>query len=58
MLNKQRAGLIEGPQLILINDADKPARWYYALKKELFESRAEGRAFVNPVPRTTLHWRT
>lgn len=58
VLNKQQAGLIEDPQLILINDADKMARWYLALKKEWVASRAEGRAFVNPVPHTTLHWRT
>ena len=42
---------------MLINDADKPARWYYQLKKELLQS-PENRPFRNPVPHTTLHWRT
>jgi hypothetical protein len=42
----------------MINDADKPARWYHALKKELLQSRAEQRPFSNPVPYTTLQWCT
>jgi phenylpropionate dioxygenase-like ring-hydroxylating dioxygenase large terminal subunit len=58
VVDKQRHGLNEDPQLMLINDADKPARWYYQLKKELVQSRSENRAFRNPVPHTTLHWRT
>ena len=58
VVDKQQRGLNEDPQLMLINDADKPARWYYQLKKELLQSRAEGRPFQNPVPHTTLHWRT
>ncbi|MBL8824443.1 MAG: aromatic ring-hydroxylating dioxygenase subunit alpha [Planctomycetia bacterium] len=58
VVGQQATGLNEDPALILINDADKPARWYYALKKELIQSRTEGRPFVNPVPHTTLRWRT
>jgi phenylpropionate dioxygenase-like ring-hydroxylating dioxygenase large terminal subunit len=58
VVDKQTEGLNEDPTLIMINDADKPARWYYALKKELMQSRIEGREFVNPVPHTTLRWRT
>lgn len=58
VVDKQQRGLNEDPQLMLINDADKPARWYYQLKKELLQSRAENRPFRNPVPHTTLHWRT
>ncbi len=58
VVDKQGAGLNEDPALIMINDADKPARWYYALKKELMQSRIEGREFVNPVPHITLKWRT
>lgn len=58
VVDKQGVGLNEDPALILINDADKPARWYYALKKELMQSRIEGREFNNPVPHTTLRWRT
>lgn len=58
VVDKQSQGLNEDPALILINDADKPARWYYALKKELMQSRLEGRPFQNSVPHTTLRWRT
>ncbi|MCE9561339.1 MAG: aromatic ring-hydroxylating dioxygenase subunit alpha [Planctomycetes bacterium] len=58
VLDKQRQGLNDDPQLMLINDADRPARWYYQLKKELHASRAEGRPFRNPVPHVTLGWRT
>ena len=58
VVDKQQQGLNEDPQLILINDADKPARWYYQLKKELQQSRAERRPFQNPVPATTLQWCT
>jgi phenylpropionate dioxygenase-like ring-hydroxylating dioxygenase large terminal subunit len=58
VVDKQREGLNDDPQLILINDADKPARWYHQLKKELISSRSENREFCNPVPHTTLHWRS
>ena len=57
VMEKQGA-LTEDTHLILINDADKPIRWYLRLKEELLRSRAEGRAFNNPVPETTLRWRT
>ena len=58
VVDKQQQGLNEDPQLIHINDADKPARWYHQLKKELTQSRAEHRPFNNPVPQTTLQWRS
>lgn len=58
VVDKQQRGLNEDPQLMLINDADKPARWYHQLKKELVQSRSENRPFNNPVPRTTLQWRS
>jgi phenylpropionate dioxygenase-like ring-hydroxylating dioxygenase large terminal subunit len=58
VVDKQQQGLNEDPQLMLINDADKPARWYHQLKREFVQSRAEGRPFQNPVPPTTLQWRS
>jgi phenylpropionate dioxygenase-like ring-hydroxylating dioxygenase large terminal subunit len=57
VMEKQGA-LTEDTHLMLINDADKPIRWYLRVKEELLRSRAEGRAFANPVPETTLRWRT
>jgi phenylpropionate dioxygenase-like ring-hydroxylating dioxygenase large terminal subunit len=55
---KQQEGLRYNPPLMLINDADVPAKWYYRLKKEWQAARAEQRPFVNPVPETTLRWRS
>ncbi len=55
---KQQDGLKFNPTLMLIRDADTQAKWYYALKKELLSSRSEKREFKNPVPETTLRWRS
>jgi hypothetical protein len=43
---------------MLIQDADVPAMWYHRLKKEWAEAGAANRPFVNPVPETTLRWRS
>lgn len=51
VVDKQQQGLNEDPQLILINDADKPARWYHQLKKELKQSRAR----ASPVQQSGPH---
>ena len=51
---EQAQGLRFNPALMLIDDADKPAKWYFALK----QARLEGR---NEHPMTgpeTLHWRS
>ena len=58
VVERQQEGLRHDPRLMLVNDADVQARWYYRLKKEWRRSQAEGRAFVNPVPETTLRWRS
>ncbi|MBM3532462.1 MAG: aromatic ring-hydroxylating dioxygenase subunit alpha [Alphaproteobacteria bacterium] len=54
----QAIGLAEDPPLMLIDDADTQAKWYYRLKKEWSASRAEGRGFVNPVKERVLRWRS
>ena len=46
------------PRLMLVDDADRQAKWYFALKKEWEKSRTEGREFVNPVKPTKLRWRS
>lgn len=46
------------PGLLLIDDADQQAKWYYLLKKEWAKSRAENREFVNPVKAKTLRWKS
>jgi phenylpropionate dioxygenase-like ring-hydroxylating dioxygenase large terminal subunit len=58
MVNLQNQGLKYDPTLLWIDDADRQAKWYQQLKREWAASRREGRAFVNPVEATTLHWRS
>ncbi len=55
---KQQRGLVHQPNLLLINDADMQAKWYYRLKKAHERSSIEGTAFENPVRETTLRWRS
>lgn len=57
-VTKQQEGLRYDPSLMLINDADSQAKWYYALKKEWAESAAAARGFQNPVRDVTLSWRS
>ena len=54
----QQAGLKHEPPLMLIDDADTQAKWYYRLKKEYSAAQAEGRPFQNPVKARTLRWRS
>jgi phenylpropionate dioxygenase-like ring-hydroxylating dioxygenase large terminal subunit len=58
MVQLQNQGLKYDPALLWIDDADRQAKWYQALKREWATSRAEGRPFVNPVQPTTLRWRS
>lgn len=58
MVTLQNQGLKYDPTLIWIDDADRQAKWYQALKREWIESRREGRPFVNPVAPATLRWRS
>jgi phenylpropionate dioxygenase-like ring-hydroxylating dioxygenase large terminal subunit len=54
----QQEGLRFNPRLMLIQDADMPAIWYYRLKKAWAESVKSGAPFVNPVTESTLKWRS
>ena len=56
MVNLQNMGLKYDPSLLWIDDADTQAKWYLQLKREWAASRAEGRAFANPVKPVTLRW--
>jgi len=58
IVTKQQLGLRHSPPLRLIDDADTPAKWYLKLKREFARAQAEGRAFANPVPDTTLRWKS
>ncbi len=58
MVDLQQMGLKHNPALILVDDADKQAKWYHALKKEWALAQSEGRDFINPVKAQTLRWRS
>ena len=56
---KQSMGLKHRPKLMLIDDADRPAKWYFALKAAYLESRRTGAPMVHPMyGPVTLHWRS
>ena len=55
---KQQQGLAHNPSLMLIDDADTQAKWFYRLKREWLRAAEEGRPFENPVQDCTLHWRS
>ena len=58
IIKLQAKCLKHDPRLMLIDDADRQAKWYYQLKKEWANANAEGREFANPVKPTTLWWRS
>jgi phenylpropionate dioxygenase-like ring-hydroxylating dioxygenase large terminal subunit len=58
IMTRQQKGLALAPPLMLIDDADTQAKWYYRLKREYRRAREEGRPFVNPVGPRTLRWRS
>jgi phenylpropionate dioxygenase-like ring-hydroxylating dioxygenase large terminal subunit len=51
---EQARGLRYGPALMLIDDADKPAKWYFALKQARLRGTGE-HPMAGPVK---LHWRS
>ena len=51
---EQAQGLRYNPGLMLIDDADKPAKWYFALKQARLKGTGE-HPLQGPV---TLHWRS
>jgi hypothetical protein len=56
---QQAEGLRHNPSLMLIDDADKPAKWYFALKQAYQESQRTGSPFKHPVEGpVTLKWRS
>jgi phenylpropionate dioxygenase-like ring-hydroxylating dioxygenase large terminal subunit len=58
MVDLQQKGLKHDPRLMLIEDADTQAKWYYALKKAWAKTNTTGEPFVNPVKPCTLRWRS
>ena len=55
----QSEGLKHNPHLMLIDDADRPAKWYFALKQSLLDSRRTGGEMKNPLAGPVeLKWRS
>jgi phenylpropionate dioxygenase-like ring-hydroxylating dioxygenase large terminal subunit len=55
----QSEGLKHNPHLMLIDDADRPAKWYFALKQSLLDSRRTGGEIKNPLAGPVeLKWRS
>ena len=56
---EQAQGLRYNPSLMLIDDADKPAKWYFALKQARLRGTPAGSMEDHPLPGpVTLHWRS
>jgi phenylpropionate dioxygenase-like ring-hydroxylating dioxygenase large terminal subunit len=54
----QQEGLRHNPALLLIDDADTQAKWYFRVKREWLRAAEEGRAFENPLREKTLTWKS
>jgi hypothetical protein len=58
-MEKQAIGLRQNPNLMLIDDADRPARWYFQLKQALLDARRNGTPIKHPISGpVTLKWRS
>jgi phenylpropionate dioxygenase-like ring-hydroxylating dioxygenase large terminal subunit len=58
-MEQQAEGLKHNPSLMLIDDADRPAKWYFALKQARLESERTGEPLRHPIDGpVTLHWRS
>ncbi|MGD1212649.1 MAG: Rieske 2Fe-2S domain-containing protein [Candidatus Acidiferrales bacterium] len=59
VIEKQALGLKYEDRMMLVDDADRQARWYFELKAALLESRRTGEPLRHPVAGPiTLRWRS
>ncbi|HZS45344.1 MAG TPA: aromatic ring-hydroxylating dioxygenase subunit alpha [Blastocatellia bacterium] len=59
IMEKQSIGLKDNPSLMLIDDADTQAKWYYKLKAAYLESQRTGSPMEHPIKTpVTLQWRS
>jgi phenylpropionate dioxygenase-like ring-hydroxylating dioxygenase large terminal subunit len=59
VIDDQQRGLKVQPRMMLIDDADRQARWYFELKDALLASRRTGRPMQHPMAGpVTLRWRS
>ena len=55
----QAEGLQYNPHLMLVDDADRPAKWYFKLKSAYLEAKRTGEAMKHPLSGpVTLKWRS
>ncbi|MGA3210084.1 MAG: Rieske 2Fe-2S domain-containing protein [Terriglobales bacterium] len=55
----QAEGLKQSPHLMLIDDADRPAKWYFQLKAAHLEAKRTGAEMKHPISGpVTLRWRS
>jgi phenylpropionate dioxygenase-like ring-hydroxylating dioxygenase large terminal subunit len=55
----QAEGLKHNPHLMLIDDADRPAKWYFGLKAAYLEAKRTDSEMKHPMPGpVTLKWRS
>ena len=58
-MEDQAEGLRYDPHLMLIDDADRPAKWYFQLKQAYLESRRSETEMQHPMAGPiTLKWRS
>ncbi len=58
-MEKQARGLKHNPAMMLVDDADRPAKWYFQLKAAHLESRRTGEPMRHPLSEpVTLRWRS
>ena len=56
---QQAEGLKHNPSLMLIDDADKPAKWYFALKQARLDGTSKDGSGKHPMDGPVdLHWRS
>jgi hypothetical protein len=59
VIKKQSLGLQYEDRMMLVDDADRQARWYFELKAAHLESKRTGEAMRHPVTGVvTLRWRS
>ena len=58
-MERQSEGLKHNPHLMLIDDADRPAKWYFGLKAAHLEAKRTGTEMKHPMAGpVTLKWRS
>jgi hypothetical protein len=59
VIDMQQPGLRVQPRMMLIDDADRQARWYFQLKAAYLASQQTGAPMVHPLDGpVTLRWRS